>query len=61
MKNSADAERDFVLGMVEGECPCCFPTWEYEGVDVQDLWGWIDKYSAHDVIDIVRSQDEVSH
>ncbi len=42
----------------EGNCPCCFPYWEYD-VSPFDIWQWQDEFKAWDVYEeLMKEYDD---
>lgn len=40
------ARKDYERYIQDGQCPCCFPHWEYPEMSVQDMWNWEDEMNA---------------
>lgn len=43
MPNRGSARQDFREYAQDAECTCCFPYWDYDDVDIQDIWEWWDE------------------
>ncbi len=53
------AREQFQKWIFEGECPCCFPDWEFPEIDTTDVWNWIEEFNAWEVHeDIMREWGE---
>lgn len=53
-----DAKEAYKKWIFEGNCPCCFPYWEYPGVRVDRTWRWADEFRAWDVYAEIQEEDE---
>lgn len=42
---SIDAKEQYKKWIFEGNCPCCFPYWEY-GLDGSETFLWEDEFQA---------------
>lgn len=55
----ADAKEDYRKWIFEGNCPCCFPYWEYEDGTWFKMTGWSYEFDAWAVYDeIVKEYDD---
>ena len=43
---TTDAKEDYRKWVFEGNCPCCFPYWEYPEITTFDVWDWQDEFQA---------------
>lgn len=52
-----DPKEDYRKWIFEGECPCCFPYWDYgDSVSVADVWGWQGEFHAWDVYEEILGE-----
>ena len=61
MLPNEDARWDYLEWIQSGECRCCFPQWDYEGVSVQDLWRWQNEpdFQAWEKFFAAMSEEEI--
>lgn len=52
-----DAKEEFKKWIFEGNCPCCFPHWDFD-CRMSDVWGWQDEFRAWDVYDEILGEDD---
>lgn len=52
-----DAKEAYKEWIFQGNCPCCFPDWEYSGVDASDVWGWADEFNAWGVYEEIFARE----
>lgn len=51
-----DAKEEYKRWVFEGNCPCCFPYWEYNDLSVQEVWEWQDEFQAWEVYDEIQRE-----
>lgn len=55
---TSDPKEDYRRWVFEGNCPCCFPFWDY-GVKMNDVWAWEDEFQSWEVYaEIMKEYDE---
>ncbi len=52
-----DTREEYKRWVFEGNCPCCFPYWDYD-VQVSDVWEWQDEFKAWDVYAEIMEETE---
>ena len=53
-----DAKEAFKKWVFEGNCPCCFPFWDYEPDPSYRMSDWMDEFQAWDVYSEIRKEYE---
>ena len=52
------AKEAYKKWVFEGNCPCCFPDWQYPGVDTPDVWDWMLEFNAWAVYSEIMAEYE---
>lgn len=52
-----DERETYKRWLFEGNCPCCFPYWDYD-VNASDVWDWQDEFHAWDVYEEIMSEPD---
>lgn len=40
---------DWYEWVTSGDCPCCFPEWDYDDISILDVWTWQDQVNVYDL------------
>lgn len=53
-----DTREIYKRWVFEGNCPRCFPDWEYPDISIAEVWVWQDELNAWDVYEEIIKEAE---